>query len=149
MPCLWPERFNPTWHPSNLPATSPRSGWSSWRCGSRRNEPHPAFPCRNPGRSHTHTSARPSSSPLLVVQGLHQGPGCRRPLYNDFRSWQELLLLPQCVLNAPPRGGRKHAKAAAITALGDSWPAVPPRTAVSTYARGAGGSCHQPRPGRA
>ena len=37
--------------------------------------------------------------------------------YNDLCSWQELLLLPQCVLNAPPRGGRKHAKAAAAYTL--------------------------------
>lgn len=37
--------------------------------------------------------------------------------YNDLSSWQDLLALPQCVLNAPPRGGRKHAKAAAAYTL--------------------------------
>ena len=33
--------------------------------------------------------------------------------YNDERSWKELLMLPQCTLEAPPRGGRKHQRAAA------------------------------------
>ena len=37
--------------------------------------------------------------------------------HNDLRSWQELLMLPQCVLDAPRRGGRKHAKAAASYTL--------------------------------
>lgn len=42
--------------------------------------------------------------------------------YNDLCSWQELLMLPQCVLNAPPHTGRKHAKAAAAyTAAMGRW----------------------------
>ena len=36
---------------------------------------------------------------------------------NNPRSWQELLMLPQTVLDAPPRGGHKHAKAAAAYTL--------------------------------
>ena len=28
--------------------------------------------------------------------------------YNDERAWREFLMLPQCVLCSPPRGGRKH-----------------------------------------
>ena len=36
---------------------------------------------------------------------------------NNPRSWQELLMLPQTVLDAPPRGGQKHAKAAAAYTL--------------------------------
>eukprot|EP00439_Symbiodinium_sp_Y106_P052566 s4152_g7.t1 len=34
-------------------------------------------------------------------------------LHNDSRSWKELLMLPQSVLGPPPRGGRRHHKAAA------------------------------------
>lgn len=30
---------------------------------------------------------------------------------NDDKAWRELLMLPKCVLCAPPRGGRRHAKA--------------------------------------
>ena len=33
--------------------------------------------------------------------------------YNDERAWREFLMLPQCVLCSPPRGGRKHHKATA------------------------------------
>lgn len=33
--------------------------------------------------------------------------------YNNERAWRELLMLPQCTLGTPPRGGRKHHKAAA------------------------------------
>ena len=32
---------------------------------------------------------------------------------NDERAWREFLMRPQCVLCSPPRGGRKHHKAAA------------------------------------
>ncbi|CAK9104925.1 unnamed protein product [Durusdinium trenchii] len=28
--------------------------------------------------------------------------------HNDLRTWTELLMLPQCVLSAPPRAGRRH-----------------------------------------
>ena len=37
--------------------------------------------------------------------------------HNDIRAWQELLMLPQAVLDAPQRGGRKHAKAVAAYTL--------------------------------
>ena len=37
--------------------------------------------------------------------------------HNDSASWRELLMLPRCVLNAPPRGGRRHHKAAAAYTL--------------------------------
>ena len=37
--------------------------------------------------------------------------------HNDKRAWCELLMLPQCVLGAPPRAGRKHRKAAAAYTL--------------------------------
>ena len=37
--------------------------------------------------------------------------------HNDIRAWQELLMLPQAVLAAPQRGGRKHAKAVAAYTL--------------------------------
>ena len=37
--------------------------------------------------------------------------------YNDERSWRELYMLPQCVLDPPARGGKKHAKAAAAYTL--------------------------------
>ena len=33
--------------------------------------------------------------------------------HNDIRAWQDLLMLPHAVLDAPQRGGRKHAKAVA------------------------------------
>ena len=33
--------------------------------------------------------------------------------YNDDRAWVHLFMLPQAVLCAPPRGGRKHSRAAA------------------------------------
>ena len=33
--------------------------------------------------------------------------------HNDAKAWTELLMLPQCVLGAPPRGGRRHRRAAA------------------------------------
>ena len=36
---------------------------------------------------------------------------------NDERAWRELLMLPQCILCAPPRGGRRHHKAAAAFTL--------------------------------
>ena len=36
---------------------------------------------------------------------------------NDERSWTEFLMLPQTVLCAPPRGGRKHRRAAAAYTL--------------------------------
>ena len=37
--------------------------------------------------------------------------------YNDERAWVHLLMLPQAVLCAPPRGGRKHSRAAAAFTL--------------------------------
>ena len=54
--------------------------------------------------------------------------------HNDTRAWQELLMLPQAVLDVPQRGGRKHAKAvAANTVDGERaglwesrWPPLPP-----------------------
>ena len=33
--------------------------------------------------------------------------------HNDLQFWTELLMLPQCVLGLPPRGGRRHRRAAA------------------------------------
>ena len=33
--------------------------------------------------------------------------------HNDLKAWTELLMLPQCVLEAPPRGGCRHRRAAA------------------------------------
>ena len=33
--------------------------------------------------------------------------------HNDVKAWKELLMLPQSVLCAPPRGGRKHKRATA------------------------------------
>lgn len=32
--------------------------------------------------------------------------------YNDLKAWTELLMLPQSVLGAPPRTGRRHRRAA-------------------------------------
>ena len=37
--------------------------------------------------------------------------------HNDEASWRELLMLPQCVLDPPRRGGRKHARATAAYTL--------------------------------
>jgi len=37
--------------------------------------------------------------------------------HNDIRAWQDLLMLPHAVLDAPQRGGRKHAKAVAAYTL--------------------------------
>ncbi|CAE7610039.1 unnamed protein product [Symbiodinium natans] len=37
--------------------------------------------------------------------------------HNNLESWLELLMLPQCVLCAPGRGGRRHRKAAAAFTL--------------------------------
>ena len=37
--------------------------------------------------------------------------------HNDARAWTELLMLPQCVLAAPPRAGRRHKRAAAAYTL--------------------------------
>lgn len=37
--------------------------------------------------------------------------------YNDLKAWTELLMLPQCVLGAPPRAGRRHRRAAAAYTL--------------------------------
>lgn len=37
--------------------------------------------------------------------------------YNDTTSWAELFMLPHCVLCPPPRGGRKHQRAAAAYTL--------------------------------
>ncbi|CAE7257961.1 unnamed protein product [Symbiodinium microadriaticum] len=37
--------------------------------------------------------------------------------HNDSASWRELLMLPRCVLHAPPRGGRRHNKATAAYTL--------------------------------
>ena len=36
---------------------------------------------------------------------------------NDERAWRELLMLPQCLLCAPTRGGRRHSKAVAAYTL--------------------------------
>ena len=37
--------------------------------------------------------------------------------YNDLKAWTDLLMLPQCVLGAPPRSGRGHRRAAAADTL--------------------------------
>ena len=37
--------------------------------------------------------------------------------YNDEAAWVPLLMLPQCVLCSPPRGGRKHQRTAAAYTL--------------------------------
>ena len=37
--------------------------------------------------------------------------------YNDLEAWTELLMLPQCVLRAPRRAGRRHRRAAAAYTL--------------------------------
>ena len=37
--------------------------------------------------------------------------------HNNLRAWSELLMLPQCVLGAPARGGRRHRKAIAAYTL--------------------------------
>lgn len=37
--------------------------------------------------------------------------------HNDPKAWKELLMLPQCILCAPPRGGRKHKRAVAAFTL--------------------------------
>ncbi|CAE7483229.1 unnamed protein product [Symbiodinium natans] len=37
--------------------------------------------------------------------------------HNNLRAWTELLMLPQCVLGAPARGGRRHRKAIAAYTL--------------------------------
>lgn len=42
---------------------------------------------------------------------------CAVAEYNDERAWVQLLMLPKAVLCAPPRGGRKHSRAAAAFTL--------------------------------
>ena len=44
---------------------------------------------------------------------LRHVPAAAAGEYNDERAWREFLMLPQCVLGAPPRGGRKHRRAMA------------------------------------
>lgn len=34
--------------------------------------------------------------------------------HNDLRTWTELLMLPQCVLSAPPRAGRRHRRSSCL-----------------------------------
>jgi len=85
-------------------------------------------------------AAGPPSSPAVApdlptfstiqagqTRTLRHIPAAARPLWsrtlsralataartNSARSWQELLMLPQAVLDAPRRAGHKHAKAAA------------------------------------
>ena len=36
---------------------------------------------------------------------------------NDEKAWREFLMMPQCLLCAPPRCGRRHAKAVAAYTL--------------------------------
>ena len=82
-----------------------------------------------------HTPAASAPPALPTMQEIHGGrtptlrhvPAAARYLWNktptralaaaahhnDLRSWQELAMLPQTVLDAPRRGGRQHARAAA------------------------------------
>ena len=93
---------------------------------------------RLPGRPHCDTSP---------MQLGTFGPKCShapsRPCmvhYNDDLAWKEFLMLPACVLCAPPRGGRRHRRATAAytidrlnrwlegerASLWDSRPSPPP-----------------------
>ena len=97
---------------------------------------HPTYrPAARAALGPEHTPAASAPPALPTMQEIHGGrtptlryvPAAARYLwnktltraltgaahYNDRRSWQELAILPQTVLDAPRRGGRQHARAAA------------------------------------
>ena len=66
--------------------------------------------------------AQPGPCGTLVDWQGSVGAGADKSLamvatYNDATSWAELFMLPHCVLCPPPRGGRKHQRAAAAYTL--------------------------------
>lgn len=66
---------------------------------------------RTPTLRHVPAAARHSWSQVLtraLATVAHR---------NDERAWRELLMLPQCVLCAPSRGGKRHSKAVAAYTL--------------------------------
>ena len=108
-------------------------------CGLSVSVQHGVHPtCRPAARAALgpeHTPAASAPPALPTMQEIHGGrtptlrhvPAAARYLWNktltralaaaahhnDLRSWQELAMLPQTVLDAPRRGGRQHARAAA------------------------------------
>ena len=76
-----------------------------------------------PTLRHVPHSARPAWAQLLTRSLAAVAT------YNDERSWAELLMLPQTVLCAPARGGRRHQKALAAFTLEriQRWQEGPPQ----------------------
>ena len=114
MPGVWIECVHPPWRAPCRPQARAAAGQDG---AVRRDDPLQALPSiaeiqagHTPTLRHVPAAARSLWCKVLTktLAVVH---------YNDLCSWQELLLLPQCVLNAPPRGGRKHAKAAAAYTL--------------------------------
>ena len=99
---------HPTCHPALRAATAPPAA----------NQPGPQLPSfrdiqqgSTPTLRHVPHSARHLWSQTLtraLATVVHR---------NDEQAWQELLMLPRCVLGTPPRSGRKHVKASAAYTL--------------------------------
>lgn len=100
-----PERVHAVWHTSHLPVPA------------RQRRQALADPRRDP--SHPCPHAAPCFLPKFA---FFKGEVLKRVLasrahHNDSKAWTELLMLPQCVLGAPPRAGRRHRRAAAAHIL--------------------------------
>ena len=99
---------HPTCHPALRAATAPPAA----------NQPGPQLPSfrdiqqgSTPTLRHVPHNARHLWSQTLtraLATVVHR---------NDEQAWQELLMLPRCVLGTPPRSGRKHVKASAAYTL--------------------------------
>lgn len=105
-------------HPSCRPearAAAPGDGPGGRADGIRSTEALPAWTDIQAGQTptlrHVPPSARPAWAQLLTRTLAAVAT------YNDERAWLELLMLPQAVLCAPVRGGRRHHKATAAFTL--------------------------------
>ena len=105
---LWAQCFQPVWGAPNLPSRSPggRSGPNNAAASGDGFPPFEAIQGGNtPTLRHVPQAARHSRSKALtraLAAVAHS---------NAYSAWRELLMLPQTVLDAPPRGGKKHKKA--------------------------------------
>ena len=104
---------HPTCRPADRSAQAPRSAGAASASGPAATLPPLEEVCSKKARTLRHVPKLARSAwaqaltralALVVVQ-------------NSTHAWTELLMLPKCVLCAPPRTGRKHQKAAAAFTL--------------------------------
>ena len=100
---------HPTCRPAARDAAGPRPGDVPVGAAGQWTPPslEEIRSARTPTLRHVPAAARPAWSKALTRALAAAGHR------NTAEAWRELLMLPRCVLGAPPRSGRKHRKAVA------------------------------------